>query len=360
MKHSQRDIGRVGPVNRDGHAIGIDIGATSVRVAIMALGTMDGRPSVTVHGLDSAVLPPTTVVNGVVSDPAALTAALKHLWDKNDFGCRNVILGIAGPQVVVRDLRMPNVTLEQRDRALPFQAREVVALPMEEVILDFAQLGEPDPETNQVSGLLVATPRQPVVAAVNAVERASLKVARVDLSSFAVLRAIADEHLSVEAVIDLGAHLTTIVIHNRGVPKLVRTLPRGGAGLTERLADHTGLSLEEAERAKVEVGLVGAPEAVSAALNEAIRPLLAEIRSSINYFMSSGEGAALERISLTGGGSRLRGLAKILAQQNGIPTNVVPPMQHIRNRLAASNVPADFSDVAASAVSVGLAMGAAA
>lgn len=360
MKHRQSNIGRLGPVNRDGHAIGIDIGATSVRVAIMALGTMDGRPSVTVHGLDHVPLPPSTVVNGVVNDPTALTEALKYLWDKNDYGCRNVILGIAGPQVVVRDLQMPNLTPEQRDKALPFQAKEVVALPMDQVILDFAQLGDADPETNQVRGLLVATPRQPVVAAVDAVERAKLKVARVDLSSFAVLRAIADEHLAVEAVVDLGAHLTTIVIHNRGVPKLVRTLSRGGAGLTERLADRTGLSVEEAERAKIEVGLGPGPDSVVSALTEAVRPLLAEIRSSINYFMSGGEGAALERISLTGGGSRMRGLAKTLADQNGIPTNVVAPMQHIRNRFAAKNLPVDFSDAAASAVSVGLAMGAAA
>ena len=107
-----------------------------------------------------------------------------------------------------------------------------------------------------MNGLLIATPRQPVLTAVDAVERAGLKVARVDLSSFAMLRSIADEHLAVEAVIDLGADLTTIVIHNRGVPKLVRTLARGGRELTARLVDRMDLPEEVAEQAKYEIGLV--------------------------------------------------------------------------------------------------------
>src|SRR5206468_4196674 len=105
----------------------------------------------------------------------------------------------------------------------------------------FRPLGQPDPETNMVRGLLMATPREPVLAAVNAVEKAGLQVARVDLASFATLRAIGDESLGVEAIIDLGAHLTTIVIHDHGVPKLVRTLTRGSQELTEQLATRLDL-----------------------------------------------------------------------------------------------------------------------
>jgi type IV pilus assembly protein PilM len=361
MKHRQIGVGKVATVNSDGHVIGLDLGATSARVAILTPGRVEGRPSVTVHGLGWLPLPPGTIVKGEVVDAPTLTAALKRMWDVHDFGCNHVILGTANPQVLVRDLKMPVLTAAQRAKALPFQARDIVALPIDEVILDFVPLGEPDPETKLVNGLLIATPRQPVLTAVAAVERAGLKVARVDLSSFAMLRSIADEHLAVEAVIDIGAELTTIVIHNRGVPKLVRTLPRGGRDLTARLVDKLGRPEDTAERVKYEVGLVetGAHADVARALNDAVRPLLAEIRSSINYFRTGSE-IRLERISLTGGGSGLRGLASVLAEQNGVPTNVVTPMQHIRNRWASTDVPPDDDERSASAVSVGLAMGTAA
>ncbi|MCW2527139.1 MAG: type pilus assembly protein PilM [Pseudonocardiales bacterium] len=360
MKHRQISVGKVATINSDGHAIGLDLGATSVRAAILTPGTLDGRPSVTVHGLGWLPIPPGTVVNGVVADPAVLTRSLKELWDRYDFGCDHVILGISNPQVLVRDIQVPKLNPAQRAKALPFQARDIVALPIEQVILDFVELGVPDSETNLVNGLLVATPRQPVLAAVAAVERAGLKVARVDLASFAVLRSIADEHLAVEAVIDLGAHLTTIVIHNRGVPKLVRTLARGGQELTQRLMDRLNFDAEQAEQAKYAVGLIGHDAEVASALTEGVRPLLAEIRSSINYFRSGNEQVGLERISLTGGGSGLLGLARLLSDQNGVPTTVITPMQHIRNRWTAGDLPTDESEGSASAVSVGLAMGAAA
>jgi type IV pilus assembly protein PilM len=360
MKHRQTGVGRIGIINSDGHAIGIDIGATAVRAAILATGTLEGRPSVTVHGLASVPLHPGTVVNGMVTDQPALTAALKHLWQTNKFSCHHVILGIANQQVLVREMQVPDLNPQQRAKALPFQAREIVALPMDQVVLDFAQLGDPDPETNLVSGLLIATPRAPVVAAVLAIERAGLKVARVDLSSFAALRSIADEQMSIEAVIDLGAQLTTIVIHDHGVPKLVRTLCRGGHELNERLAEDVGMSAQEAETAKRDIGLTGPSPEVTRVLNAAVRPLLAEIRTSIGYFRTTNKGAQLERISLTGGASGLPGLAQTLSAQVEIPCQVVSPMQHVRNRLASKQVQQDESAGSATAVSVGLAMGAAA
>lgn len=351
-------------------AIGLDLGATSVRAASLSVTGNDGQPSARLERVASAALPRGVVVNGTVEDPTTLTGALKALWQANDFGSTSVILGVANPQVVVRDLRIPFLDPQQQAKALPFQARDVIALPINEVILDFVPLGPPDPATGLVDGLLVATPRGPVLAAVGAVERAGLKVARVDLSSFAVLRSVAQEDLEVEAVVDLGAHLTTIVVHHRGVPRLVRTLARGGQELTDRLADRLALSPEEAEAAKRAHGLSDPQDPASSALREAIRPLISEIRSSVNYFRSSNSGARLERVALTGGGAGLPGLAETVAEQVGAPTTVANPVQHVDGGLGAAGRPdwwdkatapsTGGSHAAATSLSVGLALGGAA
>jgi type IV pilus assembly protein PilM len=358
MKHRHKGNSRSQPINRDGHAIGLDLGSTSVRAAILAVrANSDGRPSVTVHGMGSVPLPPGAIVNGLVTEPAVVTQALKQLWEINGFKCNKVILGVANPQVVVRTLQIPNLNAQQRAKALPFQAREIIALPLDEVILDFTEVGEPDPKTGLLSGLLIATPRKPVLAAVEAVERAGLKVARVDLAAFGALRSVADPHLAVQAVIDLGAQLTTIVIHNHGVPKLVRTLARGGQELTDLLMESLNLTLAEAEKVKSETGLTGRPGPASDTLQAGIRPLLAEIRSSINYFRAGSDGAQIQAISLTGGGSALPGLAAALSAQNGVPANVVNPTQHVGSRPGSPELSAE-SGRTATAVSVGLAMGA--
>lgn len=346
-------------LNGNGQTVGLDIGATAVRATVLEPRTIGGRQTVTLQGMGEVDLEPGVVVNGVVQESGALTAALKQLWHVHKFSSERVILGTANQQVLVRQMTIPDLDPQQRAKALPFQAREVVALPIDEVVLDFCQLGDADPETNMVSGLLLATPRAPVLSAVSAVERAGLKVVRVDLSSFGSLRSIADDEPAVEVVVDIGAQLTTVLIHQRGVPRLVRTLARGGQQLTQQIADRMGNNEQEAESVKRDVGLDGGRSELSRTVAEALRPLIAEIRTSVQYYRSSSTGEQLTRMSLTGGGSRLRGIADHFEEQLGVPTRVVDPTQHLENRdspiLGEGD---DRSDV--SAVSIGLAMGAAA
>ncbi|WP_111765154.1 type IV pilus assembly protein PilM [Nakamurella deserti] len=374
MKLSRRSA-RSQAVNTDGHVIGLDIGATAVRAAVLALnGKGGGRPVVTVHGLGSAPLPPGAVVNGVVMEPAAVTAAIQTLWQTHKFKCRRVILGTSSPQAVVRPLQIPNLNAQQRAKALPFQAREIIALPLDEVVLDYAQIGDVDATTGMVSGLLIATPRRPVLAAVEAVQKAGLKVVRVDLSSFGALRSVATDALAVQAVVDIGAHLTSIVIHHDGVPRLVRTVARGGQELTDLLVENHGLPADEAERLKRETGMSGEHQAAAEVIRAGVRPLLAEIRSSVNYFRSANDGIALQGVVLTGGGAQLAGLADAVARQVGVATTIGSAMSAVSTGpvqpvgAAAGRPPviekpgrATGHDISgATAVSVGLALGAAA
>src|SRR5581483_3713706 len=116
----------------------------------------------------------------------------------------------------------------------------------------------------------------------------------------------------------------------------------------------------EAEQAKWAGGLEHPNPEIARALVEGLRPLTAEIRTSVGYFRSTNDGAVIERISLTGGGAHLRGIASALADQIGLPVRVVDPMQHIRNRHASKQIRSGDATHLPSAVAVGLAMGAAA
>jgi len=341
----------------DNHAIGLDLGATAARAAVLAVRGHDGAAHVATQQVAGTPLAPGTVVNGVVEDPAALTAALKELWKSEGIGCRNVILGVANPQIQVRDLQMPDLEPAQRARALPYQARDVIAMPVDQVVLDFAALGGPAADTGLVDGILVACPREPVAMAVAAVEAAGLKVVRVDLSSFAVLRSAATEGLAAEAIIDVGAQLTTIVVHERGVPKLVRTLTRGGEELTRRLAERLGMSLQDAEEAKCRDGLAVRGE-VASVLAELVAPLITDIRTSLNYFRTGNADARIEQVALTGRGALLPGLANAIGAQVGATTVLAEPARLLEPPAKAKK--RGFDTRWATAQSVGLAIGAAA
>jgi type IV pilus assembly protein PilM len=63
-----------------------------------------------------------------------------------------------------------------------------------------------------------------VMSNVSAVEAAGLKATMVDLTSFAVLRSMGKAGLDdseTEALVDIGAKVTNIVVHSGGVPRFV-------------------------------------------------------------------------------------------------------------------------------------------
>ena len=335
--------------------IGLDIGSTSIR-AVEATRTKD-RP--VVNNFAQALLPAGAVSGGVVKDERAVTHALRHLWSSSHFATRSVILGVTHNQVVVREVEVSNLRPKEMRQALPFQVRDVLPLPVEEAILDFYPLEDPG-NSDTVHGLLIAAPKDAVIRTVRAVEKAGLKVEGVDLSIFAAMRASAHLANDSEAVIDIGANATNIVIHTNGVPQIVRTVPRGGAEITKLLASRLGMTASEAEVLKCRVGLtVGEGLASPEVVDEAVRPLLNEIRTSFTYFASSHSDRRVARLALVGGAAQLPGLTQKLEDTLGVPTFLSDPLQRVNDsrRGGRHDVLGRFRSSAA--VAIGLTLGAA-
>lgn len=208
-------------------------------------------------------------------------------------------------------------------------------------------------------GLLIAAPKEAVLTAVQTIEQAGLHVARVDLASFALLRATSWLDTQVEAIVDIGAHATTVIVHADGEPVIVRTIPRGGAEITAMIASRLGATLTEAESLKCRVGLRPdeGPETAEM-IREAVRPLISEIRSSFAYLTTGGRHSQVARLSLSGGGALLPGLTGALSSQLQIPVVLANPLARLRDqRRSKHETPERIPSSAA--VSIGLTLGAA-
>ncbi|MGN6606223.1 MAG: type IV pilus assembly protein PilM [Jatrophihabitans sp.] len=335
--------------------VGLDVGSTSIR-AVEATAAKD-RPVVSNFG--QSFLPAGAVVAGVVKDDKAVTGALRQLWTAHDFSSRKIVLGVTHQQMVVREIDVTNLPARELKQALPFLVRDVLPLPVEQALLDFYPLEDPG-KADSVHGLLIAAPKDAVIDMVRAVEAANLHVVHVDLACFAALRASAHVNSDTEAVLDIGANATTIVIHTDGVPKIVRTIPRGGAEVTKMLASRLGISTEEAEVLKCRVGLDAAESSEAADVAaEALRPLVTEIRNSLNYFGTAHPDDRVTRLALVGGASMLAGLPGALTRQIGVPAYLSDPLQRVSDprRGGKHDILGRFRSSAA--VSIGLTLGAA-
>jgi type IV pilus assembly protein PilM len=244
-------------------------------------------------------------------------------------------------------------------QALPFQVRDVLPMPVEQALLDFYPLEDPG-KSDTVIGLLIAAPKEAVLDTVHAVERAGLHVSHVDLACFAALRAAALVADDTEAVIDIGANATNFVIHTDGVPRIVRNIPRGGAEITKMMAVRLGMSMTEAETMKCHVGLIrGEGPEVAEVVIEALRPLISEIRSSLNYYSAGNPREQVSRLALVGGASLLPGLIERLTDEIGIPAYLSDPLQQVSDARRGGRHDALGRFRSSAAVCIGLTLGAA-
>lgn len=345
-------------------AIGLDIGTSSVRAAELALRA--GGPELVHFG--QIALPDGALSDGEVVDPAAVAGAIRELWRGGRFSHRRVTVGVANPRVVVRQVEVPFMPTAELRKALPLLVGDQVPIDASEAVLDFAPLEEirSSDGSRALSGLLVAGVEEMIVKSVDAVLAAGLRPVGVDLSSFAVLRAVgAAPGLGLtprpEAVVDVGADLTNIVVHENGIPRFVRILLIGGRNISRTLMDDLSISLYDAEELKRQVGLgdEGADASAAASMGRSVGDLIDEVRGSLDYFAATSANGPVTRIILSGGGARLSGLAERLSERLRVPVDRGSALTGLA--VGATGLsPAQLAFVdAVAAVPVGLALGSA-
>jgi type IV pilus assembly protein PilM len=321
--------------------IGLDVGATAVRAAQLRL-----NPPTLVR-VAQVRLPDGAVENGEVRDAQAVGSALSELWQLGKFKGRQVHLGIGNQRVVVREVTLPWLPEKEMRASLPFQVQEYVPIPLDEAVLDYHLLEEVEQEGRRmVRILLVAAAKAMILNLVEAVELAKLVPVGVDVVPFAIVRSVGDvEGLGLdqepgdEAVVDIGADVTSIVVHSKGAPRFVRMLPSGGQEINDAIARALPVSVEEAEQLKrgEAVGTEDVRTQADAIIRTRMSAFIDEVRSSLDFYTAQSPGSRIIRVVLTGGGSVLPGLVEQVSSQ--MPCDVVHGSPFGRVTPAADLVP---------------------
>ncbi len=314
--------------------VGLDIGTSGVRAAELTTG----KGGTTLERFGQVALPVGAVRDGEVVDTDAVAAAIKQLWAQAKFSTKKVVVGVANQKVVVRQVDLPWLPAKELRSSLSFQVQDFIPMPVEQAILDFHPLEE---FTNESGGrmlrvLLVAAARDMVGSALEAVEKAGLVPSAVDLTSFAVLRSLVTStsglgSIQAEALVDVGASVTNIVVHQGGVPRFVRILLMGGADITDAVSERLGVPLDQAESVKQTTGLSvvagsAEPHPANRAIESTGSAFVEEVRGSLDYYTAQPGAARIGRVVLSGGGSRLTGLVERLQQATRLPVEPARPM----------------------------------
>jgi type IV pilus assembly protein PilM len=312
-------------------AVGLDIGTRSINVAeVTAKG---GSTSVTDFG--RLELPVGAVREGEILDTTAVAGAVRQLMGHTSIKDKKVHLGIANQRVVVRQIDLPWMPEDEFRTSLRFQVQEFIPIPVEDAELDFHVLEEfSEGDKRMQRMMLVAAHKDMVAAHIQAAQEAGLRPVGVDLNPFAVLRALGEDSAlssGSEVLIDVGAGVTNIVVHDDGVPRFVRILVLGGDDITEALMSAGGTTFEDADELKKRLGLrqTGEHGEAERTIEQRAGAFVDEVRSSLDYYQAQTGAGRISRVVLSGGGALLAGLPERLAGVLRVPVERAKPFDRL-------------------------------
>ena len=326
----------------------------------------------------TAGLGPGLFHEGEVVDVEGLSEKLRAFFREHELPKR-VRLGVASQKIAVRVLELPAIENERElEAAVRFQAQEELPMPLEQAVLDHRVLERiNDGETPRMRVLVVGARRDSVNHLLAVAKRAGLTPELVDLSAFAMIRALyiprADAHsvevpdgpvpgeetamadpmvdgagVEVAAADGIGigpavpypSSLATVYCYIGGLTNLAiavgtncvfnRVLHNGIESMSATLAERKGLTLDHSREWLRYVGLErdignieGEQDIIAEArevLENGSRRIADEVRLSMEYYHSTVPDAPrVDAAVMAGPGIAIAGLSTLFQHELGLP-----------------------------------------
>jgi type IV pilus assembly protein PilM len=291
---------------------------------------VESRDGVAVERAATAQLSPGVVREGEVLDVDTLASVLRDMFAEHKLPKR-VRLGVANQRIVMRTVDLPPLAdAKELASAVRFQAQDHIPMPLDQAVLEHHSLGLVEtPEGSRTRVVLVAARRDMIEHLLDATRRAGLKPAGIDLSAFAMIRALhrpgADD---ATLYISVGG-VTNLAVASGKVCLFTRVVAYGTEQMATELAERRGLTLDHAHGWLRHVGLLmpaedidGDTEIVAEArsvLNEGVRRVVDDVRNSLDFYTMQDGATAVGRAVLTGPAVSIPGFTEHLGEGLALP-----------------------------------------
>ncbi len=310
--------------------IGLDIGSGYLKVAQVK----EKRGGYELDIFDMIPLPPELIVDGSIIDSIRLVDSIKELLRKAKVKTKEAVVSVTGhSSVIIKMISLPEMTEEELEESIKFEAEQYVPFDINDVNLDFQIVG-PREEPGEMDVVLVAVKKDVINDYVAVVRDAGLNPVIVDVDVFALENMYEANydiitHANI-ALLDIGASSIKMNIVRGGAPLFTRDTPIGSNIHSEALQREFNITFEMAERVKrgITVEGVSADEAASVIM-AASEEIFTEVSRSLDYYRTSMAGEEISEIILSGGGALIRGFPEMLAETAGIEVRRADPFQNI-------------------------------
>jgi len=320
------------------YGVGIDIGSQGVTVA-----QLEKRgEALVLTGALRLSRPPGASETDLEPETAA---DLAHNLKSSGIPAAGALLGLSGRDLILRYTQVPHVPDWRLKMLMEFEISELAGKSGGEVASDYCVLDVPEDAGGNRTAVVGLAKVDGLDARLGALTNAKIPApdacpASIGLFHSVLASGVANPEETL-MVLDIGAANTEMVILQGGVLLFARNLSNGGDQFTQAVADAIGENFADAQEVKHKEGDVTPmramraknerAETVLSALAGAASQYAAMLQSSIMFAKAQTRMQELQpgRVLISGGGSRLRGMAKFLEGSLNVPVENFDPLQGI-------------------------------
>lgn len=317
-------------------AIGLDIGSHTVKAVEIARKSRD--KGFDFRSFGQAPLQAEAIVQGAFLNSTAIVEAIREAVAQGRIRGKDVAASVSGHSVIVKRVHLPQMTREELEGQIQWEAEQYIPFDVNEVNLDF-QILQANPEEGQMDVLLVAAKKDLIDDYVQVITEAGLNPVAIDVAAFAVQNAFElnyeQDPARVTALVNIGAQVVNINVIRGGIPAFTRDIMTGGSHYTEEIQKALSISFDEAERIKLGDPREGTavqdviPQEVEQAMRSVSDTVIGEISRSLDFFTATAGDARISRVLLSGGGARIAGFVSAFKARTGIDTEIMNPLAHM-------------------------------
>lgn len=325
--------------------LGIDVDVNAIKV--VELKNENGRPRLVTYGYYDRLVDE-VAADGRNAD-AGLGGLIRTVCQQARTTSTKVISALPSFSVFSSILNLPMMPKKEMAAAVEWEAKKVIPLPIDEMILDWKILAEatetvgeaetsPEPPlaANQkpiergrllritpakqpgryVKILLTAAPKDLVKRYIGIFKTGGLNLLSLDTEAFALIRSLVGHDRSALMIVDIGSVVTNVLVIVNGVPLLNRSIDVGGLTITKAITDSLNISLSRAEQFKYDIGMnqnQAGQGNIPKTIELALTPIVDELKYSLSLYRNQGQ-RSIEKVILTGGSSLLLNLPPYLSQ----------------------------------------------
>lgn len=323
-------------------SIGLDIGTSSIK--IVELEKKGGRFELLNYGILELNGADSNLANKAQTEgwqnilkmpDQEISEGIKEVIKKAGISSSEVVASIPSFSTFATVIEMPYISDEDLARALPFEAKKYVPIPLDEVVLDWSIVGVIDGQSqvgaapSLVEVFLAAVPKEETSRYQNIMKNANLHIQALELENSALIRGLLGNDLSSVAMINIGGRSTSITIVRRGYERISHNYEVGGFEITRAISHSLGVSLEKAEELKRKFGLKKVEENL---INESMISLIDMMVFETQKTIAGHEESSKEKIAniiLIGGLANMPGFSDYFKEKLGRNITVGNPFARV-------------------------------